>query len=142
MKVIAYSINKDEKEFLVKSNAKTHELTLISNELNDSTLSYCSGKIVVIISGRDILDRHLLFSLKQIGVKYIITRSKATTHIDLNTATTLGIKVANNPADDQSVENTAKQTIKNLNLWEAGKCVNKACCCQKVCDGTTTYDPK
>ncbi|QNL48690.1 lactate dehydrogenase [Olivibacter sp. SDN3] len=137
MKAIAYSINKNEKEFLVKSNAKTHDLTLISNDLNYSTLSYCSGKTVVIISEWDRLDERLLFLLKQIGIKHIITRSKTTAHIDLNAAATLGIKVANNHTDDQSAENTARQTIKNLNSWEAGKCVGKACCCQKICNGTS-----
>lgn len=129
MKAIAYSINVNEKEHLVRSNAKTHDLTLISNELNASTLPYCAGKTVIIISGRDIVDRSLLLSLKHMGVKHIITRSKTTTHIDLQSATQLGIKVANNPSDDQSIENTAKQTIRNLDLWEAGRCVGRACCC-------------
>ncbi|GAA4794652.1 hypothetical protein GCM10023231_23820 [Olivibacter ginsenosidimutans] len=130
MKAIAYSIKPDEKEYLVRSNAKVHDLTLISNELNHTTLSYCIGKTVIIISGRDVLDRDLLRSLKQIGVKHIITRSKTTTHIDLVSASKLGIKVANNPSDDQSYESTAYQTIRNLHLWEAGRCVGRACCCQ------------
>jgi len=130
MKAIAYSIKADEKEHLVKSNAKLHDLTLISNELNSTTLPYCIGKTVIIISGRDILDKDLLYSLKQIGIKHIITRSNSTMHIDLANAERLGIKVANNPSEDQSVENTAYQTIRNLNLWEAGRCVGKACCCK------------
>jgi len=134
MKAIAYSIKSYEKEHLVKSNAKLHELTLISNELNANTLSYCSGKTVVIISGFDLLDKTLLFSLKQIGIRHIITRSKATTHIDLIAAYRLGIKVANNPSDDQSIENTARQTIRNLSLWESGKCVGNACVCLKNCN--------
>lgn len=138
MKAIAYSIKPYEKEYLVKSNAKRHDLTLISNELNASTLSFCSGKTVVIVSGLDVLDRMLLFALKQIGIRHIITRSKTTTHIDLVSAHDLGIKVANNPSDDQSIENIAAQTIKNLNLWEAGKCVGKACVCLKNCNGTDT----
>lgn len=129
MKAIAYSINADEKEHLVRANDKTHDLTLISNELNAFTLSFCVGKPVVIISTRDILDKNLLFSLKELGVKHLITRSKLTTHIDLASASQFGIKVANNPADDQSIENTAKQTIRNLNLWESGRCVGRACCC-------------
>ncbi|WP_134088281.1 lactate dehydrogenase [Olivibacter sp. XZL3] len=129
MKAIAYSINVNEKEHLVRSNAKTHDLTLISNELNASTLSYCGGKTVIIVSGRDIVDQALLRSLKQMGVRYIVTRSKTTTHIDLQSAAQLGIKVANNASDDQSIENTAKQTIRNLDLWEAGRCVGHSCCC-------------
>jgi len=133
MKAIAYSINADEKEYLVKSNAKYHDLTLISNELNAHTLAYCIGKTVVIISPKDQLDAELLTVLHENGVRHIITRSRSTDHIDLKMASSLGIKIANNPTNDQSLENTAKQTIRNLNLWEAGKCVGKACCCFTDC---------
>lgn len=139
MKATAYSINVDEKEHLVRSNAKTHDLTLISNALNASTLPYCAGKTVIIISGTDVLDKSLLISLKQMGVKHVISRSKSTAHIDLASAAELGIKVANNPSNDQSIENTAKQTIHNLDLWEAGRCVGRACCCHD-CISTNKHD--
>jgi lactate dehydrogenase-like 2-hydroxyacid dehydrogenase len=138
MKAIAYNITPHEKEFLVRSNAKLHELTLISNELNANTLSYCTGKTVVIISAFDILDKTLLLALKQIGIKHIITRSKTTTHIALDAANELGIKVANSPEGDQSTENIARQTIRNLSLWESGKCVGNACVCLKNCKGSST----
>jgi len=129
MKAIAYSIHADEKEYLVKSNAKLHDLTLISNELNKSTLSYCIGKEVIIISARDMVDNTLLYTLKQVGIKHIITRSKTTAHIDLAYAAKLGIKIANNPNPDQSIKSQADQTIRNLSLWESGQCVGSACCC-------------
>lgn len=138
MKAIAYNITSHEKEYLVKSNAKLHELTLISNELNADTLSYCMGKTVIIISAFDILDKTLLNALKQIGIKHIITRSKTTAHIALKAAHELGIKVANSPDSDQSIENIARQTIRNLSLWESGKCVGNACVCLKNCKGPST----
>lgn len=133
MKAIAYSIKPQEKEYLALANGKKHDLTLISNELNERTVSYALGKEAVIVSPYDILDHKMLWELKHAGVMKIITRSKTTTHIDLNEATRMDFKVANVPDEDQSIENIAKQTIRNLNAWETGKCVGNACCCQKVC---------
>lgn len=130
MKAIAYSIKPQEKESLVVANGKKHDLTLISNELDKWTVSYAQGKEVVIVSAYDILNREMLWELKNAGVKHIITRCRNTTHIDLKEATRMGLKVANAPDDDQSVTSIARQTIRNLNAWEAGKCVGKACCCQ------------
>ncbi|WP_353126366.1 lactate dehydrogenase [Parapedobacter pyrenivorans] len=133
MKAIAYSIKPQEKEFLAVANGKRHDLTLISNELNSQTVSFALGKDVVIISDYDILDRQMLWELKAISVTKIITRSKTTTHIDLKEATRMGFNIANVPEEDQTLESIAKQTICNLNAWDTGKCVGKACCCQKVC---------
>lgn len=133
MKAIAYNIKPQEKEYLALANGKKHDLTLISNELNGRTVSYALGKEAVIVSPYDILDREMLWELKQAGITKIITRSKITTHIDLNEATRMDFKIANVPDEDQSIGNIAKQTIRNLNAWEVGKCVGNACCCKKVC---------
>ena len=133
MKAIAYSIKPQEKECLALANGKKHDLTLISNELNDQTVSYALGKETVIVSTYDILDRRMLWELRNAGVNKIITRSQVTTHIDLKEATRMGFKIANAPEADQSVGNIAKQIIRSLNAWEAGNCVGKACCCQNVC---------
>ena len=134
MKAIAYSIKPHEKECLALANGKKHDLTLISNELNECTVSYAMGKETIIVSSYDILDRKMLWELRNVGVHNIMTRSEATTHIDLKEATRMGFKVANVPGADQSTENVARQVIRNLNAWETGKCVGKACCCQKVCN--------
>jgi len=133
MKAIAYSIKPQEKEYLAIANGKKHDLTLISNELNIQTVSYAQGKEVVIVSSYDILNREMLWELKNAGVKNIITRCRNTTHIDLKEAARMGLKVANAPDDDQSVANIAKQTIRNLSAWESGRCVGRACCCQGAC---------
>lgn len=140
MKAIAYSIKPQEKESLVVANGKKHDLTLISNELDKWTVSYAQGKEVVIVSAYDILNSEMLWELKNAGVKHIITRCRNTTHIDLKEATRMGLKVANAPDDDQSVTSIARQTIRNLNAWEAGKCVGKACCCQANCFVADTPD--
>lgn len=134
MKAIIYNIQPSEKEIIVKANAKKHDLTLIANDLNLSTVAYSSGKEAVIISNHDKLDQPLLIAIQQLGISQIITRSRETGHIDLETASNLGLKVANAPATDDSLENIATQTIRNLSLWEKGKCVGNACCCQKNCE--------
>lgn len=119
MKAIAYNIKPPEKQLLILANGKRHDLTLISNELNEKTVAYSYGKEVVIVSSYDILDIKMLRELKNAGISKIITRSKSTTHIDLSEASRLGFKVANTPAEDQSVESIAKQTIRSLHFWES-----------------------
>lgn len=133
MKAIAYSIKAPEKEHLVLANGKRHDLTLISNQLDERTVSFAQGKEIVVISPYDILDREMLWELKHVGVRKIVTRSLITTHIDLIEATRMGFQIANVPEGDQSEANVAKHIIRNLDAWESGRCVGKACCCQRNC---------
>ncbi|MGJ1526036.1 lactate dehydrogenase [Sphingobacterium spiritivorum] len=133
MKVVAYNIKPEEKEILVLANGKLHDLTLICNELNYSTVHYAIGKKAIIVSDDDILDKNILRELKSLGVQYLITRSIGTLHIDTEEASLLNIKIANTPYENQTIEGVARQTIRNLNLWENGKCVGRACCCANDC---------
>lgn len=133
MRVVAFNIKEFEKELLAKANAKVHDLTLISNGLNFSTIHYAVGKEVVIVSDRDILDSFLLEALSGIGVKKIVTRSVTIDHIDLVSAASLNLHIANTPSDDISPESIAKQTIVNLNNWEVNKCLANACHCSFGC---------
>lgn len=133
MKAIAYSIKSQEKELLTLANKKRHDLTMISNELNDKTVAYAQGKQVLIVSPYDIVDKNILRELKAVGVLRIITRSAHTTHIDLVEATRLGFEIANAPDVPATPDSIANRVILNLNLWESGNCVGDACCCQKVC---------
>ncbi len=133
MRVIAYNILGSEKEHLAKANGKVHDLTLISNELNLSTMHYAIGKEVVIISERDILDRFMLFELFKIGIRNIVTRSKITDHIDLDYAGELKMHVGNVPTET-TLEGIAKQTIGNLTQWMVGGCLGEACQCRMECE--------
>ena len=132
MRVIAYNILGQEIEFLAKANGKVHDLTLISNELNFSTVHYAIGKEAVIISDRDILDKFMLSELFKIGIRNIVTRSRSTDHIDLDYAGELQIHVANVPLDT-SPQGIAKQTILNLTQWMVGGCAGDACQCRVDC---------
>ncbi len=137
MRVVAYNIEEFEKELLAKANAKVHDLTLISNELNFSTIHYTEGKEVIIISERDLLDKKMLEALWEIGVKKIITRSTSLEHIDMQYASMLKMHVANTPSTDQSPENIALQTISNLNNWGNKRCLGESCHCSFECDKNT-----
>lgn len=132
MKAIAYHIRPYEKESLILANGKKHDLTLISNELNDQTVVYTAGKETVIVSVYDRLDKHMLEELWLHGVKRIITRSAEIDHIDLTVATRMGFKIANVPEAGDSIDTISCSVIRNLDLWEEGKCVGESCCCNKV----------
>ncbi|HMR18296.1 MAG TPA: lactate dehydrogenase [Sphingobacterium sp.] len=133
MKVVAYNIKEFEKEQLALANAKVHDLTLISNELNFRTLHYSIGKEVVIISERDKVGCALLDALYDVGVKKIITRSVTVDHIDIEYASKIGVHVANIPSEHQSSKNIAARTIMNLNNWGNGDCLGDACQCVTDC---------
>lgn len=109
MKAVAYSSKIFEKELLIKSNDKKHDITLISNRLTLDTISYAQGKDAVLAFSCDDLSAPILRKLKDLGVKYIGTRSSGTDHIDLDEAELLGLKVASVPS--YSPESIAEHAI-------------------------------
>jgi len=136
MKVVVYNIKDFEKELLALANGKVHDLTLISNPLDFSTMHFSRGKEVVIVSEDDRLDGDVLLALKEHGIAKIITRSLATDHIDLTKAASLGMKIANTPHPDRGAKGIAEQTIRCLNLWSAGMCAGGVCVCMMGCKRT------
>ena len=128
MKAIAYSIKPQEKERLILTNAKKHDLTLISNELNLRTVLYAYGKEVVIVSTYDIVDRALLRELKTMGITQLITRSHVTTHLDLNAANELGFKIAHIRDTDLSVNHVSQVVVSHLDHWEQHPCTSSTPC--------------
>jgi len=97
MKVVAYSINPHEKEFLVRANQKKHDITLISNALSLDTASYAKGKDAVLVMINDDVSENVINKLADVGVRFIATRSKDTDHIAKKAADKRGIKLANVP---------------------------------------------
>jgi D-lactate dehydrogenase len=97
MKVVAYSINPFEKEFLIRANQKKHDITLISNALSVDTAAYAEGKDAVLVFTNDDVSENVVNRLADLGVKYIATRSKGSDHLDKKTAGERGIKLANVP---------------------------------------------
>ena len=98
MKVVAYSINPFEKEFLIRANQKKHDITLISNALSIETATYAEGKDAVLVFTNDDVSENVVNKLAGLGVKFIATRSKGTDHINKKAAEKRGIKLANVPA--------------------------------------------
>lgn len=139
MKVVAYSIDPIEKEFLAKANQKKHDITLISNALNLATSVYAEGKDAVLVFTNDDLSAPVIEKLAGLGIRYISTRSFDTNHMDKNAAGKHGIKLSNIPGylllnqTKESMQDNADQIIRNLDLWQLNKCVGKACACAKGC---------
>lgn len=144
MKVVAYDIKPFEKEFLAKANHKKHDITLIANPLGLDTVIYAEGKDAVIVFTGDDVSALVIERLARLGIKYIVTRSSDTDHIDKNAASSYGIKIANIPSypqeadiSQETLQDVADQTIKNLDMWQMKKCVGDACVCAKNCQQTS-----
>lgn len=135
-----YNVRPFENEFLAKANKKKHDITLISNSLNADTVMYAAGKNTVIVTGRDDVTAAIIERLAGLGIKYLVTRSIGTSHIDKEAAFSFTLKLSNLPFYSPLVKNmqaNADQVIKNLDLWELNKCVGKACVCAKDCNAPT-----
>jgi len=98
MKAVAYSIKPFEKEFLAKANQKKHDITLISNSLSLETAIYAEGKDAIIVFTNDDVSEPVIEKLANSGIKYIVTRSAGTDHIDKEAAAKYNIKLSNVPA--------------------------------------------
>jgi len=140
MKVVAYSVKPYEKEYLAKANQKQHDVTLISNSLSLETATYAQGKEAVIVFTDDDVSEKVIDQLAILGIKYIVTRSVSTAHIDKFAARQHHIKIANVPftsdqmhLSNEALQEIADQTIKNLDLLQAGKCLGNACVCNLGC---------
>jgi len=140
MKAVVYNIKPFEKEFLAKANQKKHDITLIANPLGIDTVNYAEGKDAAIVFTNDDVSALVIRKLAALGVKYIVTCSAETDHIDKRAAAIYGIKLSNVPSyspqggtTDEDLQEAANQTIQNLDLWQQNKCVGKACACDKDC---------
>ncbi|MBV8390261.1 MAG: 2-hydroxyacid dehydrogenase [Mucilaginibacter sp.] len=109
MKVVAYSINPFEKEFLIRANQKKHDITLISNALSIETATYAEGKDAVLVFTNDDVSENVINKLADLDVKFIATRSKGTDHINKKAAEKRGIKLANVPT--YSAQAIAEHTV-------------------------------
>lgn len=97
MKAVAYSIKPFEKEYLARANRKKHDITLISNPLGPDTVVYAQGKDAVMVFTNDDVSATVIKQLADLGIKFIVTRSAGTDHIDKTAAAAFGIKIANIP---------------------------------------------
>jgi D-lactate dehydrogenase len=97
MKVIFYSTKLAEKNLLIKANEKKHDLTFVSKALNIQTVAEAKEMDAVAVFTSDEVTASVIVKLSALGVKYIVTRSVGTDHIDQETARKNKIQVANIP---------------------------------------------
>ncbi|MDP3469563.1 MAG: 2-hydroxyacid dehydrogenase [Daejeonella sp.] len=98
MHVIAYSVKSFEIEYLENANSMKHEIILEAKPLRIESAVLAKGADAVIIFTSDDASEPVINALADLGVKYILTRSSGTDHIDLKAAEKRGIKVANVPS--------------------------------------------
>lgn len=96
MKIAVYEMREDEIQELEKVSAELQvELVTTKDVLNSETAVMAEGCSGVTTLGHSILNRKLLEQLKNMGIKYISTRSVGYNHIDVQAAKDLGIMVSN-----------------------------------------------
>jgi D-lactate dehydrogenase len=98
MKVLLYSSKDFEIPYLEDANKGKHKLTFIKDSLSSETAMKAVGFHAISVFSSDILSNTVLEKLKDFGVKYISLRSVGHDNVNLFTAQSLGIKVANVPA--------------------------------------------
>lgn len=98
MKAIFYSTKMVERDLLLKANNQVHDITLISNTLDTNTCCLAKDKDAVVVFTNDDVTAPVINRLAALGIKYIVTRSVGTDHIDMEAAKKNGIEVANIPA--------------------------------------------
>lgn len=95
MKAIAFSVGSFEEPFLRDIN---QDLTLVTDRLSSDTVDQAAGYQAVLIFGTDDASRTVLTRLHQLGIRYLLTRSVGTDHIDQLAADELGIEIKSIPA--------------------------------------------
>lgn len=98
MHVIAYSVSSFEIEYLESANRMKHEMSLKAMPLSLESVGLAKGAEAVIIFTADDASEPVINALADLGIKYIVTRSSGTDHIDLKAAEKSAIKVANVPS--------------------------------------------
>jgi len=97
MKVIAFNVETYEEPLLRGANQDRHELTLLPDPLGAETAHRAAGYGAIVVSGQDDASEPVLKKLGELGVRFMVTRSAGTDHIDTEAAERLGITVKNIP---------------------------------------------
>jgi D-lactate dehydrogenase len=97
MKAIAFNVETYEEPLLSEANHDQHELTLLPDPLGKETAHQAAGYEAALISGKDDASEAVLEKLGELGIKFIVSRSAGTDHIDAQAAERLGITVKNIP---------------------------------------------
>jgi D-lactate dehydrogenase len=97
MKVAVFSTKSYDKEYLDKANNNQHELTYFEATLKPRTAKLVENFDVVCIFVNDVLNKEVIESLANMGIKLIVLRSAGFNNVDIETAAYHGIKVLRVP---------------------------------------------
>ncbi len=99
MKVAVFSAKPYDQEFLTAVNQKYgHELKFFIPSLDSQTVALAEGSEAVCVFVNDRLDRKIIETLSQQGIKLIALRCAGYNNVDLDAAQELGITVVRVPA--------------------------------------------
>ncbi|QQD85594.1 2-hydroxyacid dehydrogenase [Jeotgalicoccus sp. ATCC 8456] len=97
IKLIAYGVRPNEVEYFKQLNKYNFDLTLVEGLLTDDNLESVKGQDAVLLRANCKGDRQALEYMKEAGINYVFTRTVGYSHIDLDAARDLNIKVARVP---------------------------------------------
>ncbi|ARV15819.1 2-hydroxyacid dehydrogenase [Polaribacter sp. SA4-12] len=98
MKTLIYSAKDFEIPYLEKANCKKHKFTFLEESLSSESAMKAIGYKAISISSADEASPIVIEKLKDFGVEYITLRSVGHDNVNLNSANTIEIRVANVPA--------------------------------------------
>ena len=99
MKVAVFSAKPYDKKFLEQANKQyNHQLKFFTPNLNLETVSLAAESEAVCVFVNDLLDRNIIKTLHQQGIRLIALRCAGYNNVDLNAAGELGISVVRVPA--------------------------------------------
>lgn len=98
MRIAFFSTHKFEKEDFSRAKKTGFDLTFLEARLTLGTVSLALGHDGVCIFENDDGTGPVFEKLKNLGVRYLLLRSAGFNHVAIETAESLGIKVARVPA--------------------------------------------
>lgn len=99
MKVLVTAHRPDETEIFEKANQKYHyELSFQTQQLTEENLEMARGYEAVCINAGCHVTEQMARRLKEMGVRYVLTRAAGKDHLDLKAVQKYGLRSANVPA--------------------------------------------
>ncbi|MDK2818030.1 MAG: lactate dehydrogenase [Spirochaetota bacterium] len=83
MKIVSYGVRPIEESFFHKLNTFSYILDLVPELLTNDNIHLCQGADVVMLRSNCNADKNNLIKMKELGIKYILTRTVGYDHIDL-----------------------------------------------------------
>lgn len=125
MKIIAFEVRDDEKEYFKKYESQYQcEITCVPYALTQDNLSIVNGYDGVSILGRCCITADVEDRLKELGVKCCVTRTVGYNHIDVNHAHEIDLKIANSNYPPTGVADyTVMLILMSLRHYKQAMCV-------------------